>query len=394
MWYFLVGLVLGGALVLGSRLVIGTRSTGSKFSSTAEPTHATAADAPPDNADSGERWENVLDALPLGVVVIGPDGVERLRNSTARSIAGARHADVLIDAAVERMISLALGGNDSEEQIQLAGPPQRVLTVRATPLVGGGALATIEDISERWRLDQVRTDFVANVSHELKTPVGAISVLAETIEGESTDDVVLRLVRRMIGESSRMTRTIDDLLELSRIEMGGDMTTSPVDINDVVNEAIERVQPIAAHDGVRIEVTSSPDAVVSGDFFQLASAVGNLVDNAVKYGQSGGQVEVTVSDQGDAVVVEVTDHGVGIPPESLDRIFERFYRVDRARSRVTGGTGLGLAIVRHVATNHGGEVNVRSREGEGSTFSLRIPRNVARSAGTIGVDGESARDHR
>ena len=388
MWYFLLGLVAGCAATVV--VVVRRRSTtdDDRTDRSAGATPPDVATEPSDDPVEPRLWERVIDSLPLGAIVIRPDGTELLRNGVARSIAGARHADVLIDEVVERMIATALAGRRCDEQIQLAGPPQRILDARALPLDGGGVLVTVEETTERWRLDQVRTDFVANVSHELKTPVGAISVLAETLEGETEDELVLRLVKRMIGESARMTRTIDDLLELSRIEMGGDAVMGPVDMNDVVAESIERVQPIASHDGVHIVVERAADALVTGDYFQLVSAVGNLVDNAVKYGRAGERVEVRVDASPSAVSVEVTDHGIGIPAGSLERIFERFYRVDRARSRDTGGTGLGLSIVRHVATNHGGEVNVRSHEGEGSTFVLRIPRNWPDGAGTMGSNDE------
>ena len=334
--------------------------------------------APESKSEDSERALRVLlNALPVGVVVLSADGEERFRNVTAASVAGARHADVLVEVATERLLSLALRGHSSREQVQLAGPPQRVLEVLGVPLEDGGALAMIEDITERWRIDQVRTDFVANVSHELKTPVGAISVLAETIEGETNDELVLRLTGRMVLETQRMSRTIDDLLELSRIELGGDMLTSTVDMKDIVNEAIERVSPIALRKGVPLEFAPPAESsLVSGDFFQLVSAVSNLVENAVKYSEAGNIVNIRILSVAGNLTVEVEDHGIGIPADSIDRVFERFYRVDRARSRGTGGTGLGLSIVRHVATNHGGEVNVRSREGEGSTFILSVPQQL------------------
>lgn len=327
-------------------------------------------------SDQSETLD-VLNALSLGVVVVDPSGTETFRNRAAGEVTGMRHADLLVNEVIERLIRAASFGRPGSEQIELAGPPQRALDVRVSPLPDGGSIATIDDITERWKLDQVRTDFVANVSHELKTPVGAMSVLAETIEGETEDELVLRLVRRMIIESQRMGRTIDELLELSRIEMGDEMLTAPIDLNDVVSEAIERAQPIATRQGVSIEFTRNMEnCVIDGDHFQLVSAVSNLVDNAVKYSDEGGLVSVTVRPQDGNVEVQVSDKGIGIPMASLERIFERFYRVDRARSRGTGGTGLGLSIVRHVVTNHGGEVNVRSREGEGSTFILRFPSNM------------------
>lgn len=349
--------------------------------------------AAPVKEDSFEQMRQsslqVLGALQLGIVVVDVRGKEMYRNAAAEDITGARHADVLVDAIVERLLATASLGVSVTEQIQLAGPPQRILVVAALPLDDGGAMATINDITQQWRLDQVRTDFVANVSHELKTPVGALSVLAETIEGETEDELILRLVKRMVLETQRMAVTIDDLLELSRIEMGEQILVVDVDLNDVVSEVIERTTPAATHKGVALHlVGTSAKVLVSGNFSQLVSAVGNLVSNAIKYSDKGQLVTVLLAATDDTVEITVEDKGIGIPMASLDRIFERFYRVDRARSRGTGGTGLGLSIVRHVATNHGGEVNVRSREGEGSTFCLVLPRQVRASQGTIDTNGE------
>ncbi len=367
MWLLIVGVVCG--IFVG--FVVRDRTRRPRVASTP------VVNEPELSEGSEAEIRVLLDALPMGVVVLLPEGQERFRNKVAMSITGARHADVLIEAAAEKLLLLALRGLESREQIQLAGPPQRVIEVRAIPLADGGALALMDDVTERWRIDQVRTDFVANVSHELKTPVGAISVLAETIEGETDDELVLRLTGRMVIEAQRMSRTIDDLLELSRIELGGEMLMADIDMADVAAEAIERVSPIAMRKGVPLLLKSDKGvAIVSGDFFQLVSATANLVENAVKYSDQTHQVDVRVLTTETTVSVEVEDRGIGIPADSIDRIFERFYRVDRARNRATGGTGLGLSIVRHVATNHGGEVNVRSREGEGSTFILQIPRVV------------------
>lgn len=335
----------------------------------------------------------ILDSLPMGIVVVSSDGTDLVRNVAARSVTGARHADVLIEVAVERLLESALRGSEGREDVPLAGPPSRTIEIHAIPLANAGAVAMIEDVTERRRLDQVRTDFVANVSHELKTPVGAISVLAETLEGETTDELVLRLSHRMVLEAQRMSRTIDDLLELSRIEMGGEMLSGVVDMNDVAKEAVERIAPIATHRHITINFSGSNEPLkVLGDYFQLISAVSNLIENAVKYSDDAKQVDVTTSLIDERAVLEVTDHGVGIPAESIDRIFERFYRVDRARSRGTGGTGLGLSIVRHVATNHGGDVSVRSREGEGSTFTFAIPLHqpTIREAATTSTDWTTA----
>jgi two-component system sensor histidine kinase SenX3 len=250
-----------------------------------------------------------------------------------------------------------------------------VLVVRAG-VAGGGAYALVDDVTERRRIDAVRTDFVANISHELKTPVGALAVLAETLVDETDPAVVTRIVDRMLEESHRASRTIDDLLELSRIELGDEQHRDEVEAAEVVRGAVDRAAGLAERRDIRIDApTSGPSIRVVGDRRQLVSAVGNLVENAVKYSESGGHVQVSAAASDGWVEFTVVDHGVGIPARDLDRIFERFYRVDKARSRGTGGTGLGLSIVRHVATNHGGEVLVTSREGEGSTFVLRIPRD-------------------
>ena len=237
-----------------------------------------------------------------------------------------------------------------------------------------GALVVIEDVTERQRVDAVRRDFVANISHELKTPVGGIGVLAETLLDESDLDIIGRLANRMHHDAMRASRTIDDLLELSRIEAGEASLRDPVPVHLVLAEAVERSSTAAEQRGISLDlVEPSRRLEVLGDRRQLVSAVFNLIDNAVKYSASGSSVVISAATNGPAVQLSVADRGIGIPRRDLERIFERFYRVDRARSRETGGTGLGLAIVRHVASNHGGEVKVDSREGEGTTFTLVMP---------------------
>ena len=329
-----------------------------------------------------------MDALPLAVVVFDTDGREVARNHAATAFTGARHQDVLLDEVMARLVRTAAAGTGAREQIELAGPPPVVVDVSAMPF-RDGAVALMEDVTERQLVDRIRTDFVANVSHELRTPVGAISILAETLSGETEDELVKGLASRMVSESERMSRIIDDLLELSRIEMGGEMLVSPVDVADVVREAVERVAPKAAREGVEIDSQVEPyTVVIEADFFQLVTALSNLVDNAVKYSEGKGRVAVTARAGGGWAEISVSDNGIGIPAGSLDRIFERFYRVDRARARTTGGTGLGLSIVKRVVTNHGGEVNVTSREGEGSTFTLRLPVSGPTRSGSIHSEHE------
>jgi two-component system sensor histidine kinase SenX3 len=318
-----------------------------------------------------DRLRSVLDALAVGIVVGDANGVV-YRNSVAAGLTGALHADVLIDEAVEAHLAAAMDGHTRRQVLDLFGPPRTVVVVQATPL-DRGALVTIEDITERSRLDAVRTDFVANVSHELKTPVGAIAVLAEALVDEDDPAIVRRFVSKMVHEAHRVGNTIDNLLELSRIELGGEAVRLSVDVPAVIASAIDRVHSLATDRRIRVISDIDAEVTVLGDSRQLVSALGNLVENAVKYSDDDSVVTVTARVVDDMLDLAVVDTGVGIPARDLDRVFERFYRVDRARSRETGGTGLGLSIVRHVATNHGGEVTVSSREGEGSTFTLRLP---------------------
>ena len=335
-----------------------------------------ASMVPQEPVDSSDDvlLEQAVDALGIGVVVASVDGEIVFRNSIAGGLTGALHSDVLVEEAIEVHLRGALDGQTRRQTIELFGPPRRVVSVSATPLDDGGAVATIEDVSERSRLDAVRTDFVANISHELKTPVGALSVLAEALADEDQPEVVHRLADKMVNEAIRVGRTIDDLLELSRIELGGEAVKDVVAASMVIGESVHRAQSLAERRAIRIDVAEPNERIkILGDRRQLVSALGNLVENAVKYSDPDSHVEVSAASDGTWVELRVRDFGMGIPQKDLDRIFERFYRVDRARSRETGGTGLGLAIVHHVATNHGGEVTVASVEGEGSTFALRIP---------------------
>ena len=327
---------------------------------------------------------DVLDRQPTGVVISRRPGVVSYRNPAATAWGGT-HVGILIDGAIDRHLQTALAGTTSDETLDLFGPPRRVVHVEAHPLAHGGAVAFVTDITERKALDQIRRDFVANVSHELRTPVGAMSVLAETLEGTDDPEIVARLVGRMQGEAARASRTIDDLLELSRVESAVDRDFEPVPLGDVARAAIARVAELAAQRDIAVSMLDPVDStgprstqlLVSGDRPHLVSAVGNLVENAVKYSDDGSVVQVRVSQHGDHGEIAVADTGPGIPRHDLDRVFERFYRVDRARSRATGGTGLGLSIVRHVAQLHGGSVDVASVEGEGSTFVLRLPLLIA-----------------
>jgi two-component system sensor histidine kinase SenX3 len=249
-----------------------------------------------------------------------------------------------------------------------------MLAITASPLAGGGAVAVVDDVSERRRVDAIRRDFVANISHELKTPIGALGALAEAIAMTDDADVVRRLSERMTGEAMRVGQIIDDLLALSRIEEDETPVSEPLRLLDVIDVALTRVRPAAdSRDIPSDESGVGASHAVLGDPRQLVTAVANLLDNACKYSEEHSSVSVRSRVERSWLELEVEDHGVGIPAADIDRVFERFYRVDRSRARETGGTGLGLAIVRHVASNHRGEVRVSSIEGTGSTFVLRLP---------------------
>ena len=321
-----------------------------------------------------ERLQAALDAMPYGVIVADSDGTVLVRNQASDDAGADAHNEVLVQAAVQYNLRTALRGEARSQTVELYGPPRRVVVVHAQPLGADGAMATIEDITERSRLDAVRTDFVANIIHELKTPIGALAVLAETLIDETDPALISRLADKTVNEAHRVAKIIDDLLELSRIELSGDLIVSECDVASLVLEATSRNSYAAKQNHVAVHAGEMAVGLkVNADHAQIASALGNLVDNAVKYSDVDGKVTVTAYSDQQGVTFVVADTGIGIPSRDLDRIFERFYRVDRARSRGTGGTGLGLSIVRHVASNHGGTVMVESREGEGSTFRLYIP---------------------
>jgi two-component system, OmpR family, sensor histidine kinase SenX3 len=266
-----------------------------------------------------------------------------------------------------------------ESELELArGPLGRarlVVHARVAPLGAHHLLLLVEDRTEARRVEETRRDFLANVSHELKTPVGGLSLLAEAVLGASDDpEAVRRFASRMQVEANRLTGLVQEIVDLSRLQLA-DTLHPPrvVDIDDVVHDAVDRCRLVASAKDIEIAVQSDPQARVYGDRDLLMTAVRNLVDNAVAYSPGGSRIAVTVERHHGLVEVAVTDEGVGIPDDEQVRIFERFYRVDPARSRATGGTGLGLAIVKHVCANHGGEVTVWSQPGQGATFTMRLP---------------------
>lgn len=328
---------------------------------------------------SESQLREVFDSLPIGVIIASSDGTQRWDNrSVSQLFEPGAPGITRFTRNVESMLNEARAGKESQLTLDIQGERPRMLDMHTMVLSQGDVALFVEDLSDRALIDRIRTDFVANISHELKTPVGALSILAETLSMQVSDDVGKRLAERMVMESQRVSHTIDDLLELARIEFGRRMINQSVDIERVTREAIARVLPFASTRNVKINVTNTMTQLrpIAGDDRQLVSAIANLVENAVKYSNENSVVDVNIADAVDHVAVKVHDTGAGISLEHLDRIFERFYRVDDARSRDTGGSGLGLAIVRHVAIMHRGEVLVESTLGEGSTFTLILPTTV------------------
>ncbi|MDX1690522.1 MAG: ATP-binding protein [Acidimicrobiia bacterium] len=330
-----------------------------------------------------------LEAAEIGILITDDRGEVTFSNESARRYLGARHGEAVAEVRIREAIDEAvLGRAPVEREEELFTPRRRVLKLLAVPLEFGvesaGAVAYIIDVTEERRVEAMRRDFIANVSHELKTPLGALAVLAETLAANIEDPAIaLRFADRLAGEATRLSKLLEDILDLSQAEARS-AAFEPVPFERVVGDVSTGLFERAEERGVELVLHPVPaEAVVEGDRRQLRSLVHNIVDNAIKYseperGDPAPRVEVRVVAESDVVVLEVADQGIGIPDGHLDRIFERFYRVDRARSRATGGTGLGLSIVRHVTLNHGGTVAVDSRHGEGTTFTVRLPRSEAR----------------
>ncbi|WP_423922563.1 sensor histidine kinase [Frigoribacterium sp. 2-23] len=329
----------------------------------------------PDGVDA------VLDALESAGLVIDPSGNVVKASPGARTLGLVSAHQHLVHGEVEDLVDTVRRHGDPEaRELTLARGPVGEATifvhVRAAPLGGRYVLVLAEDRTEGRRLDDMRRDFVANISHELKTPIGAVGLLAEALESASADpEQVRHFANRLTKEAGRLGRLTQDIIELSRLQASDTLEKSElVDIRDVVSTAVDRNRVEAEARGIQIVSRGGKHARVFGDPTLLSTAVDNLLSNAIHYSPDGSHIGIgsTVGDDG-IVEIAVTDQGDGIPDDELDRVFERFYRVDPARSRRTGGTGLGLAIVKHVVQNHGGDIRVWSQVGRGSTFTLRLP---------------------
>jgi two-component system sensor histidine kinase SenX3 len=340
---------------------------------------------------------SVLAVLSSSAVVL--DNEDRVLQASAAARAfGLVSGDQLV---VQELVALARQVRrdgeirEGELDVSTTGVHRRVtsLAVRAAPLdaaVGGGGLVLllVEDQTESRRVEEVRRDFVANTSHELKTPVGALALLAETVEDAADDpEAVRRFASRMRQEAARLTNLVQDMITLSRIQAAEPIPDPvPVALDAVVAEALDRCRMKASARGIELVAVGEHGLSVLGDEDLLVTALRNLLENAVAYSPDKTRVDVSTRHAADdAVEISVADQGIGIPERDLERIFERFYRVDPARSRATGGTGLGLAIVKHVTAAHGGKVTVVSSEGAGSTFTLMLP---------LRIDAVTVRRHR
>lgn len=274
-------------------------------------------------------------------------------------------------------------GDRSLEDVDLARPlGDGVFTVsaHATPFRKQFVIVSVVDRGEYQRVDDIRREFVANVSHELKTPISSISLLAEAIQ-ESADDpqTVRKFATTLSGEASRLAEMTRDIIELSHLQAEGALAEfTEVSVKDLVNRAVEQNAVVASSRKIKIVTGGDLDAYVYGDTDRLVIALGNLVANAVNYSSDGSQVGIGALSRGSYVEIAVTDQGIGMSQEDTERIFERFYRTDQARSRSTGGSGLGLSIVKHIISHHGGDVRVWSSPGKGSTFTIRIPEAPSR----------------
>lgn len=324
--------------------------------------------------------DTVLSVLSSSAVVLDEQDTVVKASSAAYALGLVRGGRL----AVEPMLQLARDTRRDGEirQIELDLPRRGealAVSARVAPLGSRLVLLLVEDQTEARRIEAVRRDFVVNVSHELKTPVGALSLLAEAVTDASEDpEAVERFAGRMQIEATRLTSLVQELIDLSRVQNDDPLVDAePVLVEDLVAEAVDRCRQTASTKNITIAVGGTEDLYVWGNRSQLAAALGNLVENAVNYSPPRTRVGMAArrvpAGSGALVELSVTDQGIGISEKDRDRVFERFYRVDPARSRATGGTGIGLAIVKHVAASHGGEVTVWSSEGQGSTFTLRLP---------------------
>lgn len=340
-------------------------------------------------ASERDRLDTILSNTSAGIIVVGRDGkiseinpaAERILGTNRENAIGRTFTEIHHTRAIDFAIERSLDGEEVTEEVDISLPRPRTLRVLAGPVRGkvgktSGVVCILEDVTSRRRLERMRRDFVANVSHELRTPVANLRAVVEALLAGALEDPAdsRRFIEDLDIESQRLVHIIEDLLVLSHMESERSaFSEEMLDLNLLLREVAQEKAALARKQSVEIVAPDGERLPLYGDAKILRTAFANLVDNAVKYNQPGGRVALAARASEGGVTVTVSDTGIGIPRSDLSKIFERFYRVDRARSRETGGTGLGLSIVRHAVELHNGEVSVKSTEGKGSTFTVTLP---------------------
>jgi signal transduction histidine kinase len=341
---------------------------------------APAAGPGPVPERSEQGVEEILERMGEGVLLLDDELAPILANAAARDLLGLGTEHFTLRLTSEEVVAVARTALETsietEDIVSLWFPRRGQLRVRATPLTdNGGVVVVIRDITEELRTQRIRREFVAHASHELKSPVAGLQTLAEAVREAVVDDpeTAQRFSERLATEAERLGRLISDLLDLSRLEDPSDVSKEKVDLSHLARCEVAAVRKEAEKKGIHLAENVRPDIWVEGDDHQLVLILRNLLDNAVHYTPTDGHVVVDVRLEGNDAVLRVIDTGIGIPHSAQTRVFERFYRVDRARSRERGGTGLGLAIVKHAVELHGGSIGLESEIEQGSTFIIRLP---------------------
>lgn len=321
-----------------------------------------------------------LEVLEDEAIILAPNDTAIYLTDGVESLNIIRDSRLAIDELLAIVRVVRRTGNNQVGKIEVPRGPigegRHELTVTVA-LLGEESfvLILIRDESEATRIDEIRRDFIANISHELKTPIGALSLLSEAVLGAKDDpESVTKFATRMQSEAKRLTDLVQEIISLSKLQ-DSDPLREPQEcvVEDLIKEAIDQCETLAESRNVAVASIDIENVIIMGDREQLIMAIHNLIENAVNYSPEGTKVSVTTKLEDGIIEISVTDQGIGIPEAEQARIFERFYRIDPARSRLTGGTGLGLSIVKHIAAKHGGEIKLWSSEGIGSTFSLRLP---------------------
>ncbi|WP_420175950.1 sensor histidine kinase [Luteococcus sp. OSA5] len=371
-WGALAG-VLG--FVLGATLILLWWRSEQRYAEVEQP-------APTEPTLVEPQVVEVVNLLRTAALVIGPHDEVLHSNPQARALGMCRGTRVMVLEVLDRIREVRRSGEPIVFDTTVSrgiGAPTLHLNVRIGPMGDGTELVLVEDRTPLLRVDETRRDFVANVSHELKTPIGAVSLLAEAVEQAADDPEEVRLFAgRLQRESTRLSALVSQIIDLSRLQSDDPMLRAePARVQDLIDEALDRSQELSEAREINLVRAGDEAMQVLCDREQMVEAIANLVTNAIVYSDPGARVVVTtkrrVDDDDEYVEVSVADNGIGISPENQQRIFERFYRADYGRSRENGGTGLGLSIVKHIAAVHGGSVNVWSKLGQGSTFTLRLP---------------------